>query len=118
MERRLQRYRGNRPLPELRGRMVILVDDGLATGVTARAAIQAIQRQEPCRLVLAVPVCPPETAEALRPLVDDLICLATPSDFHAVGLWYESFTQTSDDEVIDVLERAWRDDGARTGRSL
>lgn len=115
MERRLQHYRGNRPLPQSAGRTVILVDDGLATGVTARAAIQAIRRQEPRRLVLAVPVCPPETAQALHPLVDDLICLATPSDFHAVGLWYESFTQTSDDEVIYLLERAWREEDVGAG---
>lgn len=107
MERRLQCYRGERPLPELGGRTVMLVDDGLATGVTARAAIQAIRRQAPRRLVLAVPVCPPETAEALRPLVDDLVALSTPPDFHAVGLWYETFAQTSDDEVIDLLNRAW-----------
>lgn len=109
VERRLQCYRGDRPLPYLGGRTVILVDDGLATGVTARAAIQAIRRQAPRRLVLAVPVCPPETAEALRPLVDDLVALSTPPDFHAVGLWYETFAQTTDDEVIALLERAWRD---------
>lgn len=108
MERRLRHYRGRRPEPNPRGRTVILVDDGLATGVTARAAIQALRCQQPRRLVLAVPVCPPETAEALRPLVNDLVALSTPPDFHAVGLWYESFAQTSDEEVIDLLERSWR----------
>jgi predicted phosphoribosyltransferase len=111
MERRLQCYRGDRPLPDLGGRTVILVDDGLATGVTARAAIQAIRRQAPRRLVLAVPVCPPETAETLRPLVDDLMALSTPPDFHAVGLWYGTFAQTSDDEVIALLQQVWGDDG-------
>ena len=111
MQRRLQHYRGSRPLPEPRGRTVILVDDGLATGVTARAAIVALRCQQPRRLVLAVPVCPPETAVALRPQVDDLVALSTPPDFHAVGLWYETFTQTSDDEVIDLLERAWQNTG-------
>jgi putative phosphoribosyl transferase len=106
LARRLRRYRGNDQLPDVRGRSVILVDDGLATGVTARAAIRAIRRQGPKRLVFAAPVCAPETAEALRSEVDDLICAETPSDFTAVGVWYKDFEQLSDEEVIRLLDRA------------
>jgi putative phosphoribosyl transferase len=106
MERRLLRYRGSDQLPDVRGRTVILVDDGLATGVTAQAAIRAIRRQGPKRLVFAAPVCAAETAEALRSEVDDLICAETPSDFMAVGVWYKDFVQLSDEEVIRFLERA------------
>jgi predicted phosphoribosyltransferase len=105
MQRRLHRFRGDRPAPEPRGRTVILVDDGLATGVTARAAIRSIRREEPLRLVLAVPVCAPETAEALRPEVDDLVCVDMPADFMAVGLWYEDFSQTTDEEVVNLLRK-------------
>jgi predicted phosphoribosyltransferase len=108
MERRLHHYRGDRPLPDLHGRTVILVDDGLATGVTARAAVQAIWRQWPLRLVLAVPVAARETAAALRLEVDDLVCLAAPPDFQAVSLWYEEFPQVTDEEVIAILERNCR----------
>lgn len=105
MTRRIARFRGDRPAPDLRDRTVILVDDGLATGVTARAAIRSIQREQPRRLVLAVPVCAPETAEALRPEVDDLVCVESPPDFIAVGLWYDDFSQTTDDEVLELLGR-------------
>lgn len=106
MERRLKHYRGDRPYPDLEGRTVILIDDGLATGVTARAAIRAIRKQNPKRLVLAIPVCAPETASKIRPEVDDLVCLQAPLDFRAVGFWYHDFDQTSDDEVIELLRRA------------
>jgi predicted phosphoribosyltransferase len=106
MERRLKRYRGDRPLPAIEGRTVILVDDGLATGVTARAAIQAVRKQGARRLVLAVPVCAPETASKIQSEVDDLVCLSAPSDFRAVGLWYRRFDQTSDEEVIECLRLA------------
>lgn len=106
MERRLREYRGDKPPLQTEGKAVIVVDDGLATGVTARAAIEALRRQSPARLVLAVPVCAPETAEAMRGLVDDLVCLAQPQAFQAVGYWYEDFRQVSDAEVVGLLSRA------------
>jgi putative phosphoribosyl transferase len=92
---------------------VILVDDGLATGVTARAAIKALRRLEPRCLVMAAPVCAAQTAELLGPEVDEIVCLETPPDLGAIGFWYQDFSQTSDDEVIDLLERARREQGER-----
>ncbi len=106
IERRLRLLRGDRPEPEIRGRTVILVDDGIATGVTAWAAIRALRRRAPRRLVLAVPVCAPQTAEAIRPEVDDLVCLKAPSNLMAIGFWYRDFEQVSDEEVIELLEDA------------
>uniref|UniRef100_UPI00355966A6 phosphoribosyltransferase family protein n=1 Tax=Piscinibacter sp. TaxID=1903157 RepID=UPI00355966A6 len=82
---------------------VILVDDGLATGTTARAALQALRRRQPSRLVLAVPVAPADTLSALRPLVDELVCLATPEPFRAIGLHYDDFHQLDDEEVLQLL---------------
>jgi predicted phosphoribosyltransferase len=109
MDRRLQLYRGDRPPLEAEGRTVILVDDGLATGVTARAAIQALCLRHPRRLVLAVPVCAPETADLLRGEVDDFVCLVMPDRFRAVGIWYDDFEQLTDDQVIALLDNshAW-----------
>ncbi len=108
-ERRLRLFRGEgRPYPDLEGRTAILVDDGLATGVTARAALLALRRMNPQRLVLAVPVCAVQTAELLRPETDELICLLAPADLEAVGLWYRNFEQTSDEEVVRLLEQARR----------
>ena len=107
-ERRLKLFRGDRPYPDLEGRTAILVDDGLATGVTARAALLALRRMNPRRLVLAVPVCAVQTAELLRPETDDLICLLAPANLEAVGLWYRNFEQTSDEEVVRLLEEARR----------
>ena len=104
VERRLKLFRGDRPYPDLEGRTAILVDDGLATGVTARAALLALRRMNPRRLVLAVPVCALQTAELLRPEADDLICLLAPANLEAVGLWYRNFEQTSDEEVVRLLE--------------
>jgi putative phosphoribosyl transferase len=106
VDRRLRLFRGDRPYPELQTRTAILVDDGLATGVTARAALLALYRMNPRRLVLAVPVCAPQTAEALRPETDDLICLLAPPDLEAVGLWYRNFEQVPDEEVVRLLEEA------------
>ena len=103
-ERRLKLFRGDRPYPDLERRTAILVDDGLATGVTARAALLALRRMSPRRLVLAVPVCALQTAELLRPEADDLICLLAPANLEAVGLWYRNFEQTSDEEVVRLLE--------------
>ena len=108
MERRDLRYRGGRERIDVAGRTAILVDDGLATGVTARAAVLAIRQWCPSRLILAVPVSPPDTAVALAREVDEMICLATPSDFRAVGQWYRDFDQTTDEEVIELLERVWQ----------
>ncbi len=114
-ERRLKLFRGEgHPEPKVRERTAILVDDGVATGVTTRAAIQALQRRNPRRLVLAVPVCAAQTAELLRQEVDELICLQTPSDLVAIGLWYQNFEQTSDEEVIELLERARREQEERS----
>jgi putative phosphoribosyl transferase len=106
MERRERLYRGDRPPTEVRDRTVILVDDGLATGVTARAALLSLRREQPRYLVLAIPVCASQTADAMRADVDDLVCASSPPYFRAVGLWYRNFTQVSDAEVIDLLRRA------------
>src|ERR1700692_3469151 len=98
-------YRGGRPPPDVRGRTVILVDDGLATGATMHAAIQALRQQQPARIVVAVPTASPETCEEMRAEVDDVVCAITPEPFHAVGLWYQDFSQTPDEEVRDLLAR-------------
>jgi predicted phosphoribosyltransferase len=113
LARREHRYRGERPLPEVAGRTVILVDDGLATGSSMRAAVAALRQQHPARIAVAVPTAAPETCEEFRDKVDDIVCATTPDPFYAVGLWYEDFSQTSDEEVHELLERAARDhDGA------
>src|SRR5437868_989383 len=106
LARREQLYRGDSPAPDVRGRTVILVDDGLATGATMHAAIAALRRQQPARIVVAVPTAAPETCDALRAEVDDVVCAITPEPFYSVGLWYEDFSQTTDDEVRDLLARA------------
>ena len=108
LARRERLYRGDRPPPDVRGRTVILVDDGLATGATMHAAIAALRRQQPARIVVAVPTAPPELCEALRAEVDDVICAITPEPFQSVGLWYDDFSQTTDDEVRELLARAAR----------
>jgi putative phosphoribosyl transferase len=109
LERREQLYRGDRHFPDLTGRTVILVDDGLATGSTMRAAVAALRQEGPTGIVVAVPVAAPETCDAFRDLADDVVCAATPEPFRAVGLWYEDFSQTTDAEVHDLLERARAD---------
>lgn len=106
LDRRVRRYRGDRPLPDVRGRTVILVDDGLATGVTARAALGALAAKGPARLVLAVPVAAPETARRLAEEVDDLVVVSAPEEFAAVGQWYRDFRQTTDEEVLAILDAA------------
>jgi predicted phosphoribosyltransferase len=103
LARRERLYRGNRPAPDVRGRAVILVDDGLATGATMLAAIKALRQQQPARIVVAVPTAAPETCEELKAEVDDVICAVTPRPFHGVGLWYEDFSQTTDEEVRNLL---------------
>ncbi|HEV2471217.1 MAG TPA: phosphoribosyltransferase [Chthonomonadales bacterium] len=106
MDRRTARYRGGRPVLRVTGRTAILVDDGLATGVTARAAIASLRKQNPARLVLAVPVCAAETAQSIASEVDDLVCLMAPEQFQAVGLWYRDFAQLTDDDVVRMLSTA------------
>jgi predicted phosphoribosyltransferase len=105
LARRERLYRGDRPPPGVASRTVILVDDGLATGATMRAAVQALRQQHPARIVVAVPTASPDTSEALRAEADDVICAMTPEPFFAVGHWYEDFTQTTDDEVRELLAR-------------
>jgi putative phosphoribosyl transferase len=109
LERREQLYRGDRPAPEVRGRTVILVDDGLATGQAMLAAIKALKLQRPQRLVVAVPTAAAETCDDLRAEADDVICATTPEPFRAVGPWYEDFSQPSDEEVRELLARAQAD---------
>ena len=106
LTRRERQYRGERPFPDLSGKTVILVDDGLATGSTMRAAVAALRLERPARIVVAVPIAAPETCAAFRDIADEIICAETPEPFHAVGLWYEDFSQTSDTEVHELLERA------------
>lgn len=106
VQRRVADYRSGRQLPRLAGRDVVLVDDGLATGVTAEAAIRAMRRRVPRTLVLAVPVGAPGSIARLRPLTDDVVCLLSPQNFTAVGLWYHHFEQTTDEEVLELLARS------------
>jgi len=103
LQRRLHLYRGDTTLPNVVGKTVILIDDGIATGVTTRAAIQGIQQLKPSKLILAVPVAPLEAVEMLKNLVDELVCLEIPPFFYAVGAFYQRFPQVSDDEVIALL---------------
>lgn len=106
LERREQLYRGDRSPLDVQGRTVILIDDGLATGSSMRAAIAALRKMSPAKIVVAVPVAAPETCETIRNEVEDIVCALTPEPFLAVGAWYSDFSQTTDDEVRDLLERA------------
>lgn len=106
LERRELAYRGDRPPLDVAGRCVFLVDDGVATGYTMRAAVQALRRRNPKRIIVAVPVAAQSTCEELRQYADSVVCLMTPFDFAAVGQWYHRFEQTSDEEVRQLLERA------------
>lgn len=106
MEQRIRQYRGTEGMPRLQGRTVILVDDGLATGLTARAAVRALRKQHPRRLVLAVPVGPVQGVERIEAEVDHLVCLIRPRQFFAVGQWYEHFEPVADEEVIACLRQA------------
>ncbi len=106
VERQERAYRGQTPLPELAGRTIIVVDDGLATGSTMRAAVGALRQSNPATIIVAAPVAAAETARKLRELADRVVCLSAPPDFHAVSMWYEDFSQTSDEEVRNLLEAA------------
>lgn len=106
LERREALYRGGRAAVPVAGRSVLVVDDGLATGSTAAAAVRALRHAGARRIVVAVPVAAPDSARRLARLADEVVCLATPADFRAVSLWYRSFGQTSDEEVVELLQRA------------
>lgn len=105
LQRRDRAYRGDRPKPDLRNRIVIVVDDGMATGSTMRAAISILEPQQPDYVLVAVPVAPLQTCDALRTEVDEVVCLMTPEAFYAIGLWYEDFSQTTDEEVRELLAK-------------
>lgn len=113
LARRERRYREDRAPPDLAGRVVILVDDGLATGSTMRAAVEAARRLGPARVVVAVPTAPASTCQRLREVADEVVCATTPRPFRAVGNSYRSFPQTSDEEVRSLLEAAWAPDPRR-----
>ena len=106
LKRREIAYRGNRPEPDVKGKAVILIDDGLATGSTIRAAAQALRGQDPARIIVAVPVSAPQTCDEYRIGVDEIVCALTPKRFLGVGRWYHDFSQTTDEEVRDLLELA------------
>jgi putative phosphoribosyl transferase len=106
LERRERAYRGDQPTPDVKGLVVILIDDGLATGSTMRAAAAALRKQEPARLVVAVPVSAQQTCDEFRSEVDEIVCAVTPEPFRGVGLWYQDFSQTTDEEVRDLLKQA------------
>lgn len=103
LERREQAYRRGGPMPSLKNRTVILVDDGLATGSTMKAAVEAVKQQQPARVIVAVPVGAPDTCRALEDIADEVVCARMPSPFSAVGQWYRDFTQTTDHEVTELL---------------
>ena len=117
LQRRERAYRDDRPPPSVQGRVVILVDDGLATGATMLAAATAVRSLQPSRLVVAVPVASPETCNEFRAKVDEIICAKTPEPFYAVGFWYEDFEQIADDEVRELLALAARTHPSTTGPS-
>lgn len=106
LQRRERLYRGDQAAPDVQGRTVILIDDGLATGATMRAAATALRQMRPLKIIVAVPVGAAETCDEFRSEVDEVVCAATPEPFMAVGAWYSDFSQTSDDEVRELLRRA------------
>lgn len=116
IDHRQRLYRGDRPPPDLAGKCVILVDDGLATGSTMRAALRAARQQDPARLLAVVPVAPPEAIRILELDADEVICPLQPPQFFAVSQWYQHFPQTSDEEVSRLLGEAWSADAQSPGR--
>ncbi len=106
LARREEEYRGDRPHPRLAGKVIILVDDGLATGSTMRAAVSALRQQNPAKIIVAVPVASADACELLSREADEVLCASIPEPFHAVGLWYDDFALTSDEDVKELLQRA------------
>ena len=106
LERRENAYRDDRPKPVIKGKTILLIDDGLATGATMHAAVTALRQQHPARIVVAVPTAAPSTCAQFRHEVDEIVCAITPDPFEAVGRWYKDFTQTTDDQVRDLLRKA------------
>lgn len=106
LERREKYYRGDRPKPEIKGKHVMLIDDGLATGASMRSAVRAVRSWNPAEVIVAVPTSAPDTCELFEYEADKIICLSTPEPFYGVGAWYEDFSQTTDEEVSDLLEKA------------
>ena len=115
LQRRKETYRGHRPEPELKNRIVILVDDGVATGASMRAAIDAVRLQQPERIIVAVPVAPPDTVELLREMADEIVCPATPEPFYGVAEWYLDFAQLTDEAVREVLDAVPAESSDRSG---
>ena len=109
LDRRARLYRGDRPPPDVKGRTAILIDDGLATGATMRAAVAALRQRGAAKIVVAVPVGPPDTCKEFEDVADEVVCASAPEFFQAVGQYYEDFSQTSDQEVRDLLARAARE---------
>jgi predicted phosphoribosyltransferase len=106
LERQERTYRGDAPFPDLADRIVIVVDDGLATGSTMRAAVKALRQMQPARIVVAAPVAAAETCQSLQAVADEVVCATTPAAFHAVSMWYQEFSQTTDEEVRELLEHS------------
>lgn len=113
LERQQRAYRGDVPFPDLAGRTVIVVDDGLATGSTMRAAVRALRQMQPARIVVGAPVAAAETCRSLAAEADEVVCLSTPQQFHAVSIWYQDFSQTTDEEVRSLLKSVGRTPGPR-----
>lgn len=118
LARREQAYRGDRPAPEVRGKIVLLVDDGIATGTTMRSAVMALQQQQPAQIIVAVPVAARASCEEFDRADEQeiCVCLRAPESFFAVGLWYENFAQTTDEEVRELLARAWQESTTTAGQ--
>ena len=106
LERRDRAYRGDRPLPNVQGRTIILIDDGIATGATLRAAIATLKQQKPASIIVAVPVAPRSTCNELKAEVDNVVCLVAPESFYSIGVWYDKFPQTTDEEVRSLLAQS------------
>lgn len=113
LRRREDAYRGERPYPSLEGRCIILIDDGLATGATMRAAVAAVRENGPSRVVVAVPVAPRETVRKLKEQADEVVCVVVPSSFFGIGQFYLDFSQTTDVTVREILQRAWQRSGQK-----
>lgn len=108
LQRRDRTYRGDKPYPNLHNKIVILVDDGIATGATMQAAIAILQKQEPAQIIVAVPIAAPQAYQVLKPVVDQVVCLLMPEVLYSIGLWYEDFMQTTDEDVCTLLQQATR----------